>query len=110
MVTPSRKMQPEPIVSVESSPWYFRSCGSWPIEANGKIRVRAPTLVTACNRDVTQEFDAFAEFNLRAYNAEWPDLDPWAELGALMNDGRSMDCRFTHAGLQMRAHRRYRQS
>src|SRR5581483_1287027 len=45
MVTPSRMMQSLPTASVDGSPLYLRSCGWWPMEANGKTRVRAPMVV-----------------------------------------------------------------
>ena len=45
IVTPSRIKQSSPIVRRTGSPRYFRSCGSWPIAANGKTRVRAPMVV-----------------------------------------------------------------
>src|SRR5262245_40288991 len=45
MVTPSRIRQSLPTVSEEGSPLYFRSCGIWPMEANGNSRVPAPMLV-----------------------------------------------------------------
>ncbi len=45
MVTCSRMMLSLPMRSSEGSPLYFRSCGGWPMEENGKIRVRAPTVV-----------------------------------------------------------------
>jgi hypothetical protein len=45
MVTDSRIVQRSPISRRDASPWNLRSCGWWPTEAKGKIRVPAPTVV-----------------------------------------------------------------
>ena len=42
---PARIRQSAPICSRVRSPRYLRSCGSWPMEANGKMRVRGPISV-----------------------------------------------------------------
>jgi hypothetical protein len=43
--------------SEDASPWYFKSCGSSPIEANGKMRVASPIVVrpsmTTCDLRLT---------------------------------------------------------
>jgi hypothetical protein len=44
-VTPSRKMLSSPISRVVRSPRYFRSWGSMPTQANGKMRQRDPIVV-----------------------------------------------------------------
>ena len=41
----SRKTLSVPISMRVGSPWYFLSCGSSPITAWGKKRVRAPTVI-----------------------------------------------------------------
>src|SRR5439155_3403714 len=46
IVTCSRIVLLRPITSEDFSPAYLRSCGSRPIEANGKMRVRSPIVVS----------------------------------------------------------------
>src|SRR3954447_3178219 len=46
IVTCSRIVLLRPITSEDFSPAYLRSCGSKPIEANGKMRVRSPIVVS----------------------------------------------------------------
>src|SRR5207302_2941924 len=45
IVTYSRIVLWRPMLNEESSPRYLRSCGSKPIEANGKMRVPSPIIV-----------------------------------------------------------------
>ena len=54
--------------SVDSSPRYFRSCGSWPMEAKGKMRVRAPILV--CPASTTCDF-SFAPSPSSTWGPMW---------------------------------------
>ena len=101
MVTPSRIRQSEPIVRVEASPRYFRSCGWWPIEANGKIRVRGADRRPARQDDVADEFALPAEDHLRTDMAERADPGPVADLGAGLDDGARMDQGLAHSVTSM---------
>ena len=57
------------------------------MEANGKIRVRAPIVVLPATRDVADEFAAVAELDLGADHAERADLRARADFRAVLDDG-----------------------
>ena len=91
MVTNSRKMFRAPITSRVCSPRNFRSCGTRPIEANGKISVPSPISV---HPSITAEAPTLQSGPIRTCGpttACGPMVVPSPDFGGRMDDRRRMD-------------------
>ena len=88
------------MVVVVGSPPYLRSCGISPIDANWKMRLRAPIVVRPVDHDVRADDGARADRDVRSDDRIRADLDVGGELARRDRPARwdgCVPCESTHS-------------
>ncbi len=98
-VAPSRNVLRSPISTREASPRNFRSCGTRPIELNGKKRLRSPTRVSPSITTLESSSVPRAQPHQRADHAEGPNPHARLERRPARHAGERV-----HLGRRQRRH------